>query len=148
MNASQFYALMTCRRAMGDLDNHVALSEESFNELVNDLNPQVISPSRSVAIKTKQFSLNTCNGPTYVIGLVGKIVEYTRLADIGSTKSAERDKTTEEVTAERFQRLEGELKHLKTSAHAHARITECEKRHAALVCLLKERGVLWACDKL
>lgn len=153
MNASQFYVLMTCRRAMGDLGREVELTDSSFDELVETSRGRS-TPINPLEVRNQGWmSLNSCNGLTIVYRSGMRPELFFKLSDVGSTKSAERDKTTEEVTAERFQRLEGELKHLKTideagRRNAHDRITECEKRHAALVYLLKERGVLWACDKL
>jgi hypothetical protein len=148
MTSSQFYALMIARRAMGDLSREVELTDSGFDELVETSRGKS-EPINPFEVRSNGwFQLNSCNGPTLVFrsGMRPELYFKYRAAS-STTKQAARDKTTEEVIAERFERLEGELKHLKTideagRRNAHDRITECEKRHAALFSKLCVNGVL------
>lgn len=63
MIASQLYALMTCRRMMGDIGAEVVLRREDFVELVRDVRSS--RPYIEVDADGK-FTINTCQGPTIV----------------------------------------------------------------------------------
>lgn len=107
MTSSQFYALMIARRAMGDLGTEVELSESGFDELVETSRGRSSPINPCEARSRGWLELNSCNGPTLVFrsGMRPELYFKSRAAN-STTKTTERDKTTEEVIAERFQGID------------------------------------------
>lgn len=66
MTLSQIRALMTCRRAMGDLGTDVVVSPQAFERLITMVHGPMFPSTPTVCREQGSFLINTCNGPTTV----------------------------------------------------------------------------------